>query len=229
MAEFARVLDVLERRAAQGAGDRLRQAGRLHRRRGHRGIHAAGFGARRAHAGRSGWLLFNRLAAVSYPTLALMRGHCMGGGLELALPAAVIASSSTSPAPSSWRCRRSCSASSPAGAACCACRADRPGGGPRPDADRQGRRREEGEAPRPSLTRRVPPRVMELTRARMLVRQARPRQPRRLPFIRWAMNGPLRKIVAARLKQVRQGPAAKALPGALRDRRHLGEITAATR
>jgi 3-hydroxyacyl-CoA dehydrogenase/enoyl-CoA hydratase/3-hydroxybutyryl-CoA epimerase len=32
-----------------------------------------------------GWTLFNRLAAVSYPTLALVRGHCMGGGLELAL------------------------------------------------------------------------------------------------------------------------------------------------
>ncbi len=32
-----------------------------------------------------GWLLYNRLAAVPYPTLALIRGHCMGGGLELAL------------------------------------------------------------------------------------------------------------------------------------------------
>ncbi len=32
-----------------------------------------------------GWLLFNRLAAVPYPTLALVRGHCLGGGLELAL------------------------------------------------------------------------------------------------------------------------------------------------
>src|SRR5690606_40784679 len=32
-----------------------------------------------------GWKLFNRLAAVRYPTLALIRGHCMGGGLELAL------------------------------------------------------------------------------------------------------------------------------------------------
>jgi 3-hydroxyacyl-CoA dehydrogenase/enoyl-CoA hydratase/3-hydroxybutyryl-CoA epimerase len=32
-----------------------------------------------------GWELFNRLAAVSYPTLALVRGHCLGGGLELAL------------------------------------------------------------------------------------------------------------------------------------------------
>lgn len=32
-----------------------------------------------------GWQLFNRLAAVPYPTLALIRGHCLGGGLELAL------------------------------------------------------------------------------------------------------------------------------------------------
>ena len=32
-----------------------------------------------------GWHLFNRLAAVPYPTLALVRGHCLGGGLELAL------------------------------------------------------------------------------------------------------------------------------------------------
>ncbi len=32
-----------------------------------------------------GWQLFNRLARVSYPTLALVRGHCLGGGLELAL------------------------------------------------------------------------------------------------------------------------------------------------
>ena len=32
-----------------------------------------------------GWDIFNRLAQVSYPTLALIRGHCMGGGLELSL------------------------------------------------------------------------------------------------------------------------------------------------
>lgn len=42
-----------------------------------------------AAAGRAliarGWDLFNRLAAVSYPTLALVRGHCLGGGLELAM------------------------------------------------------------------------------------------------------------------------------------------------
>lgn len=32
-----------------------------------------------------GWDLFARLAAVRYPTLALIHGHCLGGGLELAL------------------------------------------------------------------------------------------------------------------------------------------------
>ena len=32
-----------------------------------------------------GWDLFNRLATLKCPTLALVRGHCLGGGLELAL------------------------------------------------------------------------------------------------------------------------------------------------
>lgn len=32
-----------------------------------------------------GWSLFNRLEQMRFPTLALIRGHCMGGGLELAL------------------------------------------------------------------------------------------------------------------------------------------------
>lgn len=34
---------------------------------------------------RRGWNTFERLATVHYPTLALIRGHCLGGGLELAL------------------------------------------------------------------------------------------------------------------------------------------------
>ena len=34
---------------------------------------------------KRGWDTYNRLAAVKYPTLALVRGHCMGGGTELAL------------------------------------------------------------------------------------------------------------------------------------------------
>jgi 3-hydroxyacyl-CoA dehydrogenase / enoyl-CoA hydratase / 3-hydroxybutyryl-CoA epimerase len=34
---------------------------------------------------RRGWDTFERLAAVRYPTVALVRGFCLGGGLELAL------------------------------------------------------------------------------------------------------------------------------------------------
>ena len=34
---------------------------------------------------KRGWDTFNRLAAVPYPTLALIRGFCLGGGLELSL------------------------------------------------------------------------------------------------------------------------------------------------
>ena len=34
---------------------------------------------------RRGWDTFERLASVTYPTLALVRGFCLGGGLELAL------------------------------------------------------------------------------------------------------------------------------------------------
>ncbi len=32
-----------------------------------------------------GWQLFERIQRLPYPTLALIRGHCLGGGLELAL------------------------------------------------------------------------------------------------------------------------------------------------
>src|SRR4029079_13825713 len=33
---------------------------------------------------KRGWDTFERLAAVKYPTVALIRGFCLGGGLELA-------------------------------------------------------------------------------------------------------------------------------------------------
>ncbi|HEX3136051.1 MAG TPA: enoyl-CoA hydratase-related protein, partial [Casimicrobiaceae bacterium] len=34
---------------------------------------------------RRGWDIFQELAATPYPTLALVRGFCLGGGMELAL------------------------------------------------------------------------------------------------------------------------------------------------
>ena len=34
---------------------------------------------------RRGWDLFGRLARVPYPTLAVIQGFCLGGGLELAM------------------------------------------------------------------------------------------------------------------------------------------------
>jgi 3-hydroxyacyl-CoA dehydrogenase/enoyl-CoA hydratase/3-hydroxybutyryl-CoA epimerase len=39
---------------------------------------------------RRGWELYNRLAKVPYTSVALVRGHCMGGGTELALACRVI-------------------------------------------------------------------------------------------------------------------------------------------
>ena len=85
MAEFAQVLDALDQRSPKAlviasgksagfiAGADIEEFTRLD-----------SPAAARALVER-GWSLFNRLAAVRYPTLALIRGHCLGGGLELAL------------------------------------------------------------------------------------------------------------------------------------------------
>jgi 3-hydroxyacyl-CoA dehydrogenase/enoyl-CoA hydratase/3-hydroxybutyryl-CoA epimerase len=82
MDELAQVLDVL---------DEVRPRGLIFRS-GKRAGFIAGadieeFKGMDAATGRRlmqrGWDLYNRLAAVKYPTLALIHGHCMGGGLEL--------------------------------------------------------------------------------------------------------------------------------------------------
>lgn len=85
LAELAAVLDHLDRQPPAGliihslkpagfvAGADIREFDDLHEP-----------AAVRALISR-GWDVFERLAGVRYPTLALVRGHCLGGGLELAL------------------------------------------------------------------------------------------------------------------------------------------------
>jgi hypothetical protein len=112
--------------SAQGPDHPLRQGSRIHRGRRHRRV----FPTRYAEKGRAlverGWKLFNRLEAVKYPTLALVRGHCLGGGLELALACryllAVDESGTKMGLPEVML------GIFPAGAACCAC----PSGSARP-------------------------------------------------------------------------------------------------
>lgn len=151
-----------------------------------------------------GWTLFNRLAAVAYPTLALVRGHCMGGGFELALA-----------------CRYRIAVDEPG------TRMALPevmlgiypawGGmlrlpqliGPAAALDLMltGKGMDARKAKRLGLAdEAVPARVMDYA-ARMLVLSGR--EPRRLPFMQKLMNGPLSSIVASK---ARQQVATKARP-----------------
>ncbi len=139
-----------------------------------------------------GWNLFNRLAAVRYPTLALVRGHCLGGGLELALA-----------------CRYLLAVDEPG------TRMGLPevmlgifpgwGGmlrlpqrvGPQAALDMMltGKTVDAQRAKRMGLADDcVPPRVME-NAAKMLVVSNAPRRP--LPFLQRVLNGPLKGIVAS--------------------------------
>ena len=143
-----------------------------------------------------GWTLFNRLAAVSYPTLALVRGHCLGGGLELALACryllAVDEAGTKMGLPEvmlgifpGW------------------------GGmlrlpqrvGPQTALDMMltGKTLDAQRAMRLNLADAcVPPRVME-NAARTLVLSNTPRRP--LPFLQRLLNGPLKGLVARSARQ----------------------------
>ena len=85
MSELAQVLDMLDAKPPRGLIIRSGKAAGFIA-----GAEIGEFGAL-ASAEQAlalvsrGWTLFNRLAALPYPTLALIRGHCLGGGLELAL------------------------------------------------------------------------------------------------------------------------------------------------
>jgi 3-hydroxyacyl-CoA dehydrogenase/enoyl-CoA hydratase/3-hydroxybutyryl-CoA epimerase len=141
---------------------------------------------------RRGWDTFNRLAALPFPTVALVRGFCMGGGFELALA-----------------CRYRVAVDEPA------TRFALPevmlgilpgwGGvkrlpkvvGPSAALDLMmtGRSVDARRAKRIGLVdASVPPRVME-NAARIMVLEA-PR-PRALPFAQRLMSGPLKGLVAA--------------------------------
>jgi 3-hydroxyacyl-CoA dehydrogenase/enoyl-CoA hydratase/3-hydroxybutyryl-CoA epimerase len=141
---------------------------------------------------RRGWDAFNKLAALPFPTLALVRGFCMGGGLELAIA-----------------CRYRIAVDEPG------TRFALPevmlgilpgwGGvlrlprlvGPQAALDMMmtGRSVDARRAKKIGLVdASVPPRVME-NAARIMLLEAP--APRRLPFVQRLMNGPFKGVVAA--------------------------------
>ncbi len=174
-----------------------------------------------------GWNLFNRLAAVPYPTLALVRGHCLGGGLELALA-----------------CRYLLAVDEPA------TKMGLPevmlgifpgwGGmlrlpqriGPQAALDLMltGKSIDAKKAKRLGLADEcVPPRVMD-NAARLLLASNTPRRP--LPWLQRLLNGPLKGLVASGArKQVarRARPAHYPAPYAIIDlwAKHQGNALAA--
>ncbi|UCV10056.1 3-hydroxyacyl-CoA dehydrogenase NAD-binding domain-containing protein [Dechloromonas denitrificans] len=139
-----------------------------------------------------GWQLFNRLAAVDYPTLAIIRGHCLGGGLELALA-----------------CRYLLAVDEPAtkmglpevmlgifpGWGGMLRLPQRVGPAAALDMMLTGKSIDAKRAKRMGLADEcVPPRVMEPA-ARQLLLSGQPRRP--LPTLQRLLNGPLKAIVAS--------------------------------
>ncbi|MBU1363641.1 MAG: enoyl-CoA hydratase/isomerase family protein [Gammaproteobacteria bacterium] len=138
-----------------------------------------------------GWNLFNRLAAVPYPTLALVRGHCLGGGLELALACRyllVVDESGTKMGlpevmlgifPGWGGMLRLPKRVGPAAAL---------------DMMLTGKTIDAKRAKKMGLADDcVPPRVMEMA-ARQLLLSGQPRRP--LPFMQRLLGGPLKSVVA---------------------------------
>ncbi len=141
-----------------------------------------------------GWDTYNRLAATSYPTLALVRGHCMGGGTELALACryriAVDEPDTKFAQPEvmlgivpGWGAMlRLPQIIGPAAAL---------------DMMLTGKNIDAKRAKKMGLADEcVPPRVME-SAARMLLLSGTPPRQARLPFMQKLMNGPLKGMVAS--------------------------------
>ncbi|MDO8787543.1 MAG: 3-hydroxyacyl-CoA dehydrogenase NAD-binding domain-containing protein [Sulfuritalea sp.] len=143
---------------------------------------------------RRGWDTYNRLAGVKYPTLALVRGHCMGGGTELALACryriAVDEPGTKFALPEvmlgivpGWGgMLRLPQIIGPAAAL---------------DMMLTGKNIDAKRAKKMGLADEcVPPRVME-NAARMLVLSAKPPRQQQLPLMQKLMNGPLKGFVAS--------------------------------
>ncbi|KAF0164342.1 MAG: fadB [Rhodocyclaceae bacterium] len=143
---------------------------------------------------KRGWDLYNRLAAVNYPTLALVRGHCMGGGTELALACryriAVDEPGTKFALPEvmlgivpGWGgMLRLPQIVGPAAAM---------------DMMLTGKNIDAKRAKKMGLTDAcVPPRVMD-NAARMMVLSGKPARQSQLPFMQKLMNGPLKGFVAS--------------------------------
>ncbi|MBI5108325.1 MAG: enoyl-CoA hydratase/isomerase family protein [Rhodocyclales bacterium] len=145
-----------------------------------------------------GWDTYNRLAAVKFPTLALVRGHCMGGGTELALACryriAVDEPGTKFALPEvmlgivpGWGgMLRLPQIIGPAAAL---------------DMMLTGKNIDAKRAKKMGLADEcVPPRVME-NAARMLVLSGQPPRQAQLPFMQKLMNGPLKGLVASGAKK----------------------------
>jgi 3-hydroxyacyl-CoA dehydrogenase/enoyl-CoA hydratase/3-hydroxybutyryl-CoA epimerase len=153
---------------------------------------------------KRGWDLYNRLAIVAYPTLALIRGHCLGGGAELALACryriAVDETQTKIALPEvmlgivpGWGGMLRLPQKVGAGAAL--------------DMMLTGKSIDARRAQKMGLVDVcVPPRVMD-NAARTLVNSGQP--PRTLSFFQRLLNGPLKSIVAA---QARKQVARRARP-----------------
>ena len=191
MAEFGEILDLLNKQPPKGLIVRSgKEAGFI------AGADIEEFSQlNSAEKGRAlvtrGWNLFNRLAAVPYPTLALVRGHCLGGGLELALACRYLLAVDESGTkmglpevmlgifPGWGGMLRLPKRVGPAAAL---------------DMMLTGKTIDARRARKMGLADDcVPPRVMEMA-ARQLLLSGQPRRP--LPFMQRLLNGPLKAVVA---------------------------------
>jgi 3-hydroxyacyl-CoA dehydrogenase/enoyl-CoA hydratase/3-hydroxybutyryl-CoA epimerase len=191
LAEFSEILDQLDRQPPKGLIIRSgKEAGFI------AGADIEEFSQLdTADKGRAlvarGWDLFNRLAVVPYPTLALVRGHCLGGGLELALACRYLLAVDEPGTkmglpevmlgifPGWGGMMRLPKRIGPAAAL---------------DLMLTGKTLDAKRARKTGLADDcVPPRVMEMA-ARQLLLSGQPR--RKLPFVQALLNGPLKSVVA---------------------------------